>query len=225
MGKFTLIKLFMLLFPIGTVITGNLIGTLKKQIGKSLVYATWKGINYMRRYVVPANPNTVAQQAQRGLFSWVQRVANSVLITVCQKFWKKLAVKMSAYNAFMKYNLKSIANVDSFVGAIFAKGSMLASSGHIVEYTALTGAIACSWNIGSSGNQTDNDTYCVVICDESTSLVVDVFDSATKRVTGAANTIISAGLIPANLKAFCFFYRGLGTVNECIETSQFVQVT
>lgn len=35
-------------------------------IGKSLVYFPWKGINAVRSYVVPANPNSLAQQTQRG---------------------------------------------------------------------------------------------------------------------------------------------------------------
>jgi hypothetical protein len=38
------------------------------QIGQSQVYARWKGIPYARRYVVPANPNTTAQQLTRQVF-------------------------------------------------------------------------------------------------------------------------------------------------------------
>jgi hypothetical protein len=36
------------------------------QIGKSLVFFPWKGLNVARQYVVPTNPNTVPQQDQRG---------------------------------------------------------------------------------------------------------------------------------------------------------------
>lgn len=39
------------------------------QIAKSLVFSTWKGIDYARVYVIPENPNTVAQQETRGVFS------------------------------------------------------------------------------------------------------------------------------------------------------------
>ena len=39
------------------------------QIGKSQVYANWKGINYARQHVVPANPRSTAQTTQRNLFS------------------------------------------------------------------------------------------------------------------------------------------------------------
>jgi len=39
------------------------------QFGKTLVASTWKGLNTMRQYVVPANPQTAAQVAQRALLT------------------------------------------------------------------------------------------------------------------------------------------------------------
>ena len=39
------------------------------QFGKTLVYSIWKGLNYARKYVIPSNPNTAAQQTIRGYFS------------------------------------------------------------------------------------------------------------------------------------------------------------
>lgn len=38
------------------------------QIGRSQVYAGWRGVPYARQYVVPANPNTAAQQTTRNTF-------------------------------------------------------------------------------------------------------------------------------------------------------------
>ena len=37
-------------------------------IGDAITYASWKGIQYARTRVVPANPNSVAQQDIRGVF-------------------------------------------------------------------------------------------------------------------------------------------------------------
>jgi len=36
------------------------------QLAKTLVYLNWKGIEDVRQYVIPANPKTAGQQAQRG---------------------------------------------------------------------------------------------------------------------------------------------------------------
>lgn len=40
-----------------------------QQIGKSLVFFAWKGLNVVREYVVPANPRTDPQTTQRDLLS------------------------------------------------------------------------------------------------------------------------------------------------------------
>ena len=39
------------------------------QLAKSLVFSTWKGIDDVRQYVVPANPRSAGQVAQRGLMT------------------------------------------------------------------------------------------------------------------------------------------------------------
>lgn len=38
-------------------------------VGESITYSIWKGINYVRRRVVPENPQTALQQAIRQSFS------------------------------------------------------------------------------------------------------------------------------------------------------------
>lgn len=42
------------------------------QIGKTLVYASWRGRNYARRWVSPAQPRTTAQMETRNTFSFLQ---------------------------------------------------------------------------------------------------------------------------------------------------------
>lgn len=38
-----------------------------QQLGKTIVFFNWKGLNVARTYVIPANPNTTPQQTQRNL--------------------------------------------------------------------------------------------------------------------------------------------------------------
>lgn len=39
------------------------------KLGRALVYSIWKGLNYARKYVIPHNPKTEAQELIRGYFS------------------------------------------------------------------------------------------------------------------------------------------------------------
>lgn len=41
------------------------------QVAKSVVFSKWKGVTYARKYTIPANPNTSAQQTTRNTFKWV----------------------------------------------------------------------------------------------------------------------------------------------------------
>jgi len=48
-------------------LTGPMFGlTARGKLANTLVYSNWKGVPYTRKWLVPANPNTSAQQAQRG---------------------------------------------------------------------------------------------------------------------------------------------------------------
>ncbi len=53
------------------------------QIGKSLVFGTWRGIPTVRRFVIPANPRTAGQQLTRDTFrmlnaAWLNAPASVV---------------------------------------------------------------------------------------------------------------------------------------------------
>lgn len=41
-------------------------------IGKSVTFAKWRGVDYARQRVIPANPRTVAQQANRTRFAFLR---------------------------------------------------------------------------------------------------------------------------------------------------------
>lgn len=76
------------------------------QIGKALVYNTWKGRSYVREWVNPTNPNDIAQTLQRGAFAalstWWDGIADAERAT-----WNALADanRYSPFNAFMAFNL------------------------------------------------------------------------------------------------------------------------
>lgn len=84
------------------------------QIGKTLVFMAWKGINDVRKYVIPANPNTAAQQTQRGYFSDAVDTWHNVAWTDDDKTaWDLLATTlgsvMSGFNAFVKHYIAVVS--------------------------------------------------------------------------------------------------------------------
>lgn len=79
------------------------------QIGKAIVYGSWKGIDIAREYVIPANPNSAAQSTQRGYFTsavaeWHDTV--NVLSADDKAAWTRLAgvqnTPRTGFNEFVK---------------------------------------------------------------------------------------------------------------------------
>lgn len=77
------------------------------KLADTLVYMTWKGIQDVRKWLKPANPNTENQQVQRGYMTTAVGHWHSVLfIAVDRIAWNLLATvaasPMSGFNRFIK---------------------------------------------------------------------------------------------------------------------------
>ncbi len=98
-------------------------GEARGQVGKSLVYATWRGVRYARRYVVPANPRTEEQTKTRTTFSFLN------------DFWKKMILPQATWNAaaegrpvtgrnlFVAENLPSLRGAENLEGMVISPGA------------------------------------------------------------------------------------------------------
>lgn len=76
-------------------------------VGDALVYAKWKGRNYVRRHAIPANPRSVGQVSVRAMLKfltqyWVSLTAGE------QADWETRAeaTNISAFNAYVAYNME-----------------------------------------------------------------------------------------------------------------------
>lgn len=101
------------------------------QAGKAGVFAKWKGRQYRRAYVIPANPNTTMQQAVRGYFTnaiaaWhtyhsIQRLVYSYLATglvmsgfnLLVRRWQKAATQAATLPYAASEGIKQVASTTS----------------------------------------------------------------------------------------------------------------
>lgn len=101
-------------------------------VAKSIVYATWRGIKYARRYTTPANPNTAAQQTTRTTFATLREMwkLNGEL---GRASWEAFAQgrQFLGLNAFIGENMRVVrgeADFQAFVGSPGAKGGLPAAA-------------------------------------------------------------------------------------------------
>ncbi|MBC8005030.1 MAG: hypothetical protein H7X84_06125, partial [Verrucomicrobia bacterium] len=87
-------------------ILNGILGGFSGKVG-TVIGACWKGIDYMRGLATSVtNPNTPAQQEQRAKFSLMVAFLRP-LQGFLRLGFRSAAIRMSAFNAAMAYNLKN----------------------------------------------------------------------------------------------------------------------
>lgn len=160
------------------------------QVAKTVVYSKWRGINYARRHVVPANPRTVAQVRNRDIFATL-REAWKLSPTQLRAPWAAYSTgrKFTEMNAFLGENRLAIgADTDwqALIGSPGARGGLPAddfsgtggSSAGEIDVTFVAPQVPTGWTL---------DGYVAVgIQDQDPS---DRFDQAWKFVEITAPTL------------------------------------
>ena len=102
------------------------------QIAKSMVFSRWKGRPYVRRYVIPSNPQSAAQTATRTVFAWGNAVWK-LAPTLFQAPWDLFATGqvLTGRNAMLSSvvrNLRSQTDLSLMEFSPGAKGGLAPSS-------------------------------------------------------------------------------------------------
>lgn len=98
------------------------------QIAKTQVYATWRGIQYARRHVVPANPRSSSQTQTRSVFNYLNQLWK-LAASDTQAPWTSYATgkKFINRNAFISFNLpdmRTASDNTTFVGSPGSAGGI-----------------------------------------------------------------------------------------------------
>lgn len=95
------------------------------QIAKTQVYSSWKGRPYARRYVIPANPNTSAQQLTRNTFKFLVHLFQYAPAEIAASFAATaLARQYTALNAFTHANLSNMRSDSDLTDLIVSAGAL-----------------------------------------------------------------------------------------------------
>lgn len=80
------------------------------QIAKAQVYSSWKGVQYVRRYAIPANPRTNKQVSNRGMWKFINNAFLYAPASVRAAFNAYAIGKpLTGRNKFFQDNMKLLA--------------------------------------------------------------------------------------------------------------------
>jgi len=122
---------------LNSVVSNPLIGHAKQKIG-NVVFSTWKGIDVLKTKPLsvaqpPSDRRTAQQSALRQMVLAFRRMPGAI-----DAGFKKLAVKMSQWNAFASYNLKNAFDFSVPGVATIVPSDVLISKGTIAPTIMLT---------------------------------------------------------------------------------------
>jgi len=196
----------------GKILNG-ILGGVSGKVG-GVVGSNWKGIDTLRAYAIPANPQTSGQTLQRNKFTAIMAMLKTILATVIQVYWDPFATGMSGFNAAMSANLDNWSAIDDYDLSVIAQGSLESDTLAVSTYATGTGACVFAWDETILGNGELTDKAVVVVIDVANNIAF-VDDSATRDDEGTTPNI-GAGRTVTDLHAFLFFTRGTG---ESLEVS------
>lgn len=148
----------------------GILGGIRGRVG-SVVGGAWRGINYIRSMPLSvANPNTTAQQAQRGAFASCVLVARLLLATLIATFWDPFARYMSGYNHFISINIDAFTTAGLTIPADFhaSRGILTPVDSCTAVGSGATDECTITWTDNSgSGDALATDLAAAVIYDET----------------------------------------------------------
>jgi hypothetical protein len=195
---------------IGGVILQGILGGFSGKVGP-VVGAAWKGIDYMRGYVIPANPNTSGQQTVRTKWSVLSQMASSLLSTLITTYWNPFAVQMSGFNRWMQVNYSTLdGSNDLTITSKMAEGTLEGVTGFTVTYATGTGECIGAWDGTIVGNGLDTDFVVLCVYDKTTNSFF-VGTGTDIRSAEILSLAISSGLTATNLIGYLFAFRGTGS--------------
>lgn len=128
----------------------------RNALGKSVVFASWKGRSYFRSWVKPANPKTAKQMANRDVLTqlvkrWQELMADTEVVAAWNR--EALPYTITGFNLFVKQGMASnvscpstgqvdvpfVVSYDLGIPADKAKLYAIKSDGTIVDVTPAGG--------------------------------------------------------------------------------------
>lgn len=148
------------------IITTGILGRTSGKVA-SVVGGRWKGINYIREKVIPKNPNTPLQQAQRSNIRFAVAWAKPLIGVLLQPVLDRFVSRRSAYNDVVGRNVMQFEgvtdpntipadNANSFGNAFRISRGSLSNVPGLTIATATTG-FPITWSPSAIGTLQPND--------------------------------------------------------------------
>ena len=192
----------------GRILQG-ILGGFSGKVGP-VVGASWKGIEYMRAYVKPANPSSDAQVVQRASFAAIVALARDVLSSLLNIYWDPFLSSMSGFNRFIQVNIGTLDGSNELgISSKMALGTLEDVAIVTGTYNTGDGETIVVWDQTITGNGALTDSVGLVVYNPD-GADLQVFTPVITRDDESITVTATTGLTATDVIVYLFFYRGTG---------------
>lgn len=133
------------------------------KIADSLVYMGWKGLKTVRQYVIPANPKSALQQAQRVIFAaavedWHTDGFTAVDVAAWNLYALASKVALSGFNMLVKLKVACAVAAETWVALVDCLVTVIAADGAQINITGTVGStIKLYWGVTKTAMVNEED--------------------------------------------------------------------
>lgn len=199
------------------ILHNGILGKGTKKIG-NIVGANWKDKNYVRSYVIPANPNTVAQQAQRTAFAECVAFCLGLIGQVLNVFVSPFVKGMSGYNYFIKKNVAIFDGSTDYSTIKLTWGQLYPLQATTALLNVGGDNVRVSWTTGTGNNGKSTDVCSAAVYDDSIGKWY-FHTPISLRSDAGTDVPVTAGSVASNLHAYCWAHQMDGTKMKLVAES------
>jgi len=200
-------------------ILGNVRGKVSGVVGSQ-----WKDKNYVREYVLPANPNTAAQQVQRDKMKDIVAFCKTLVGPVFNAYTDKFQKSMSGFNFFIKQSIAEFDGSPTYANLKLTEGKLFPVDKTDCVYITGTPVLNIDW-VGALGNNgAVTDKVFAAVHDTSTGFWYFPAAEVARSVQLIA-VVVPAGLTNTNLECYVWAIKYSGTLVSMISDSVHQQAT
>lgn len=196
-----------------SVIKQGILGAGSGKVG-GVIMSSWKGIATIRSMPSTVeNPNTAAQQTQRGKFGQAVQTARILLSDLIRPYWDPYVKGMSGYNAFIKANINCFDSNGLVTPAAFqaSRGIIVGPVLDGVDITPTNDKVTFQWvNNSGVGDAYETDLFVGVLYNQ-TKGYWKVFSTSAQRknvMVDVTDTRVADGDV---VHCYGFFRRADGS--------------
>jgi len=204
----------------------KIVGALTGITGKcgAFIFQMNKGVQIMKTFAVPSNPNTSEQQTVRTVFRTLVACFKPLATTWIRYFWNPFTVSNGqGWGNFIGFNVDAMGSTFALPQASLSRGSLEGVYELAATYDTATGIVAGTFYGTIITNGADADKASIAVFDADSGELLG-FDFATaERSDEEINITVGKGFTATDINIFVSLSSlapGVGTLVDCSNSNQ-----